>query len=267
MEIQVVSDIHVEFWENRTKFNFIKPVAPYLALLGDIGVCSSDDDFDRYKLFIMENAARFKQIFVIPGNHEYYCYETRPTLRHTLPYVNRKIRNFIAGIANVHFLNNSVIKLNINRKKYWVIGSTMWTNIPKIQHKNINKLVNDYNYILMPNGRKGIRKFTPADASKLHNISKKYVATQIKYAKDAHAKIIVLTHHKPYLNITHDASSRDIAYESNLLPLIKHVSFWGYGHTHKADLKKIGNAIVYSNPKGYPRQQTKFNPSYVITIK
>ena len=36
----------------REKYNFIKPMAPVLALLGDICCCGSDNDFETFKKFI-----------------------------------------------------------------------------------------------------------------------------------------------------------------------------------------------------------------------
>ena len=37
MKIQIVSDIHLEFYEKKSKYNFIKPSAPILCILGDLG--------------------------------------------------------------------------------------------------------------------------------------------------------------------------------------------------------------------------------------
>jgi hypothetical protein len=64
-EIQIVSDLHLE---NPSAYDFfdIIPEAPYLALLGDIGLFKHDGFFS----FIEAQLRKFKIVFLLLGNHE-----------------------------------------------------------------------------------------------------------------------------------------------------------------------------------------------------
>ena len=66
--IQVYSDLHLEFNGARAALPPIKPCAPVVALLGDIGIPSMPS----YEEFILEMSDMFKQVLVVSGNHEYY---------------------------------------------------------------------------------------------------------------------------------------------------------------------------------------------------
>lgn len=65
LEIQIVSDLHVEFWAHKKIFNFIKPSAPILALLGDTCCVGSDDDFELFKRFIAEIIDKYEHIIIM----------------------------------------------------------------------------------------------------------------------------------------------------------------------------------------------------------
>lgn len=67
MELQILSDLHLES-PKAYDFYEIKPVAPYLALLGDIG-CVSDP---AYLTFLSAQLAQFRIVFHLLGNHEPY---------------------------------------------------------------------------------------------------------------------------------------------------------------------------------------------------
>lgn len=66
MEIQVYSDLHLEFYKKY--YPLIEPKAEILLLLGDIGKISSKN----YLEFIKDCSTKFKYILIVLGNHEYY---------------------------------------------------------------------------------------------------------------------------------------------------------------------------------------------------
>ena len=105
VKIQIVSDTHLEFrGENFQKL--IKPSAPILFLLGDICACGTTEDFDIYKKFMTFLAPKFKYIFHVPGNHEYYTVGNRKiTTKDTVPGIDVRIRKFVKDFKNVYFLN------------------------------------------------------------------------------------------------------------------------------------------------------------------
>lgn len=272
LKIQIVSDVHSEFWSSKKKFNFIKPKAPILALLGDIGCVGSDDDFVVYKRFVTEQLSKFKHVILIPGNHEYYYNPPTKTSRvssvNTMIGCDKKIKNFAKTSSQLHFLNNSTMKMTIGKKKYIIIGSVLWTWIPKKYRKGVQTRMNDYKYIHVRDAKtKRIRGITSTDVAALHLKNRRYIKSQLALAKKAGMSAIVLTHHKPYLKKNHAANPYLCAYESDLTHLFcKPLVAWAYGHTHIKDQSTIKGVKVVSNPKGYPNQQTHFDSTYVLSV-
>ncbi len=271
LEIQIVSDLHLEFWASKNKFNFIKPSAPVLALLGDICCCGSDDDFDVFKRFIKEILPQFAQIIMVPGNHEYYFNppkgNTIASYSHTIEGIDDKIRKFFKETSpKLHYLNNNILKIPIGKYTYTVVGTTLWSWIPEDQRSIIQSQMNDYKFIKTYDGKSAVN-LTSDYVANQHLKSYKYIKGQINKAKKTSNRIIVLTHHKPYKSETYNPLSLDVAYESDLSSLFHlPISLWGYGHTHVADNSMQGKVWFYSNPKGYPKQKTNYKKAMVVKV-
>jgi predicted phosphodiesterase len=272
MEIQIASDIHTEFWGNKVKFNFIKPAAKWLHLSGDIGCCADINDFNIFKRFITELLPYYEHISYVAGNHEYYynpANKAPATSANTMAAVNKRIKEFFKTTSpKLHFLNNSSMKLKLDNKKYLIAGSTLWTWIPPDRRKYVQKEMNDYQFIHIDDATTGQpRKITPDDIAAIHLKSVNFIRNQIQRAKKEDASLIVFTHHKPYVSPTYDPNTLDCAYESDLAKLFSpKLVLWGYGHTHVADRTTINGTLLYSNPKGYPSQKTKFKRDDVVSI-
>jgi len=266
MDIQIVSDLHLEFISDKPKFSIVKPTAKIIALLGDICCCVSDKDFDTFKRFILEILPLYEVIIFVPGNHEYYYAATKKspaTLLHTIPHVNKKISKWFTQTSpKLHLLANSSMSITRASTTYVIIGATLWTHIPPDKHKVISNSMNDYSYIY----EGAATKITPATISKLHSKCFNYIKKCLLMASEKKYRTIVLTHHKPYLNTTHNSNSIDIAYEVDCSSLFSMVNLWAYGHTHISDSKKMGKTLVYSNPKGYPGQRTGYSSSAKVTV-
>jgi predicted phosphodiesterase len=273
MQIQIVSDTHVEFWDQKEKFNFIKPAAPILALLGDIGCCGDDADFARYKMFINELLPHYEHILIITGNHEYYYNGARPTAANTMDAVDARIREFCKTSRKLHFLNNTGAKIVVGAKTYHFVGTTLWSWIPDEIKDKVKERMSDYSHIYVSAARTAspdrtaVRRLEPADVSAMFVRNAKYLKAQIIKAKKARHNLIILTHHKPYISLTKRPMWLNSAYESNLKMLITPpVSLWAYGHTHIRDKCTIHGVKVYSNPRGYPYEKTNFNNCETISL-
>ena len=270
MELQIASDIHTEFWGAKAKFNFIKPCAKWLHLSGDIGCCADIEDFNVFKRFILELLPNFEHISYVAGNHEYYfnpSVKKQVSADNTMNAVNKRIKDFFKQTSpKLHFLNNSSMKMVINNKKYLVAGTTLWTWVPPARRASIISEMNDYQYIYLDDVA-GPRRINAEDISNLHIKCVNFIKNQINKAKKEDALLIIFTHHKPYIAASHDPTSLDCAYESNLAKLFSpRILLWGYGHTHVADCTNINGTLLYSNPKGYPSQKTRFKRDDVIAI-
>lgn len=273
MHIQLVSDLHIEFWKDLDVLKHIKPVAPILILLGDICCASTDYDFTLYKNAVSQLTLHYDHIIIITGNHEYYTNNAREPLK-TISQTDMQIKAFCKTNKKLHFLQNKSFKLKTPSGTYLFIGSTLWSNIPRSAHNNILNIMSDYSQIYTQSEiknkigyhNKQIRLIKPADICSLHKKNVSYIEKKVRYAHSNGYKCIVLTHHKPYLKNTHNINSYDPAYETDLKYIFPHVLLWAYGHTHIADNRKILGAKLYSNPHGYPNENTNYNPAQCIKI-
>lgn len=84
VSFQMISDLHLEMGGKEAyEKHDIVPRAPYLALLGDIGVANADHGH-AYLAFLRRHLLRFRVVFLVMGNHEAYrstWTETRALLR------------------------------------------------------------------------------------------------------------------------------------------------------------------------------------------
>jgi hypothetical protein len=234
----------------------------------------------------------------VPGNHEYY-YNPSPEEKRqpiaataTIQGVNQRIQNFFKETSpKLHFLNCSSIKLAIANSKYHIIGATLWTWIPEDKHSFIKNNMNDYSFIYTTStaaaGQQSTKQsssqptaqsssqssiaariITPQDVSDLHVKHYRYLKSQITKANKGGYRVVVLTHHKPYESMSGESKNdMSYAYENNLKMLMTpQVALWAYGHTHVSDKTTIGKTLLYSNPKGYPGQKTKYQRDDVLAI-
>lgn len=269
LEIQIVSDLHLEFYNKKLVYNFIKPSAPILALLGDTCCLGADDDFEIFKRFISEVLPQYEHIIIITGNHEYYYNSPGKNKGYTLDAIDLKLKAYCkATSSKLHFLNNTSIKLTVGKKNYLIVGSTLWSHIPEDQQERIQNVMSDYQYIYVQDPKtKRIRNITAKEVDAMFKKNIKYIKSQIIKATKTGSRVIVFTHHKPYADASYNPNTFDPAYMSDLSAIIKKpVVFWGYGHTHIKDDTIKSGVRLYSLPRGYPRQQTRFDKSAIVKI-
>jgi 3',5'-cyclic AMP phosphodiesterase CpdA len=287
IDLQIASDLHVEFWPGKDRFNFLKfPVkkpatsptkkkAPrtinILALLGDICCTGADSDFARFKLFVDECLPHYDHVVIVPGNHEYYFTpdeKSEPTASNTMLACDRKIDAYCKANPKLHYLRNRVLKLKSKTKTYMLIGTPLWTNIPPEKASKVQAGMSDYDAIFVRDTKtKEIRHITPADVTALHKKSVSFIRRQLAKAEATKARAIVLTHHMPYINPAMHDPEIGCGYATDLRALIaRPVYLWAYGHTHVKDHTVINKVPVVSNPKGYPRQPTKFDRAYTVRV-
>jgi hypothetical protein len=275
--MQIVSDLHLEFYRPQEIIDKVKLkiTAKYLGLLGDICVCGTNDIINMER-FLDYYSPRYELIFWLPGNHEFYS--GKKTYR-SIEDIILRCKNLCKKYDNVVFLNNNFCDIKINETKYRILGTTLWTNIPKIHEEFIAANMNDYNHIYINGERylglitmKGVVRLTPADVTAMHMKAVRYI---YKHIKESPLPLIILTHHKPFLETVEYKSSTEsklnFGYETNIIgpihPKLKQkIKFWGYGHTHKHFASMVDGIFLLSNPKGYPGQQTKFENDLYIKL-
>jgi len=234
LRVQYCSDLHLEFEQNRRYLttNPLRVCGDILILAGDI--VPLHDEFLNNPFFrlISEN---YRQVFWVPGNHEYYY---------------RNISDFSVSF-NLKFHENISIVNNVEIQYEGIqfIFSTLWSKISEKNEKTIEQSVSDFECIT-----KNDRKFKASDFNRLHDKSLNFLRQSSDNMKN---KVVVVTHHVPSLfcnKPAHNNSSINEAFSVDLTDYIEksNVSFWIYGHSHfNQKPLYIGKTILLTNQLGY----------------
>jgi hypothetical protein len=256
--IQYVSDLHLEFYDKAVQFsNFVRPVAPYLALAGDIG----KPGHPQYKRFFDHISPLWKDIFYVTGNHEYYD-TPREKWAHKTPTTfqerHKEIQDFVAGYENVHLLDHDNPSVFLPTENMAIVGSTLWTHIPEDMRAHAFHGMNDYNFIAHKYDDDKILPISPAIVSEIHEKEKHMLEAQIGYWFTQNVDVAVITHHMPSFSLIsprYADNPINICFASNCEKLmLPNVKAWFYGHTHNAASGMFGNTFVACNSRGYPRE-------------
>jgi hypothetical protein len=150
----------------------------------------------------------------------------------------------------------------LEKEGVWICGATLWNHVSVAQEKEAEETMNDYQTILLENGK----RWTAADTRIEHAKHRGILQIWIDYVKENNQKIIILTHHLPSLRWIHPdfaKSKINWCYASDCDALLKApVIGWLCGHTHRAQsfwLKGDAGEDIYCgiNPWGYPFEDMK----------
>jgi Icc-related predicted phosphoesterase len=234
MKIQYCSDLHLEFSLNDKYIteNPLKVKGDVLILAGDI--VPLHDEFLTHSFFSFISD-HYKQVFWIPGNHEYY-YKNLTEFPNPL---NLKLR------SNIRIVNNTELEFEGIR----FVFSTLWSEISAHNQKRIEQSISDFECI---QNRK--RKFNTQDFNTLHAGSLDFIKQSLQ---NFHSGTVVVSHHvpSPLCNSSfHNNSPINEAFCSNLTDFIENcdANFWIYGHSHFNQKPiYIGKTILLTNQLGY----------------
>jgi DNA repair exonuclease SbcCD nuclease subunit len=257
MKIQIVSDLHLEFPENR-KWITENPIVP----VGDVLLIAGDTICDKYKkkarAFYEKVSAEFPFIISTMGNHEFYhgiIDYAYPTYKSSISHNHIRLNNQTHVIEDVKF-----------------IVSILWSHVPVSQQGMISTRLNDYQYISHkdPYGEK--YPISVSDTNDYHDYSIKYILEELD--KPFSGKIIVMTHHLPSFECVSKSKKGDalnFAYASKLDELIlsnPKIKYWICGHSHDFSRIQIGETTIIRNPLGYvfEQQQRDFKRNYVVEV-
>jgi len=234
VRVQYCSDLHLEFAQNNSYLekNPLIVSGDILILAGDIVPLHDEFLTNPFFSFVSEN---FKQVFWVPGNHEYY-------------YKNISEYNDSFNIKiyrNINIVNNIVLRFEGIK----FIFSTLWSKISKANERDITLRVSDFECITKNN-----RKFRVADFNKIHDVSLHFIRNALLQTED---KMVVVTHHLPSRlcnSPAYNSSPINEAFCVELSDLIEEsgVNFWLYGHSHFNQKPIIiGRTILLTNQLGY----------------
>lgn len=250
MRIQVVSDLHLELRDrahgHRADGDGDFPAsAPYLALLGDVG----DPGSAAYGEFLARQAARFRRVFVVLGNHECYGRGVREALA--------LARGAAAGLPGVTVLERESVDVDGVR----VLGTTLWSDV-------------DYQTACYMQDFRSIDGWSLATARAEHAACAAWLAREL--SRDV--PTVVLTHHAPLTGFTsaprHAGSPFESGFATDLGHLVRRpgVLAWFHGHTHWSHATRVGRpgggrqVLVAANAAGLAGEDTRFDPAAVFDV-
>jgi predicted phosphodiesterase len=256
MRIQYVSDIHLELRSpTTTEFQTIlTPVAPYLALCGDIGI----PDHPLYAPFLSYCSKQFEHVFYVAGNHEYYndskairVQQNKDKLGlneeeirqvseqfpiQTIQERKQRIREICQTFPNVHFLDKEVFQIH----GWEIAGCTLWSRFQGAPYG-----YNDFRFIYTEKEK----PFTVADYNAMFEEDIRFLQSL-----PPNPNRIVLTHHVPteeVLDPKYRGSGKDNSFFATEVVDQVQVRVWMCGHTHGARRCKVNGVVVATNAYGY----------------
>jgi len=260
ISLQLCSDLHVEFYREYASIpTMIQPSAPYLCLLGDIGLANDE----KYHQFLLDISTKFKMVFVLAGNHEYY--------HNIVDKAKEKIAAICAERDNLVFMYRKSLLVEGIR----ILGTTLWSHIPDKFAEEVGMCLSDFRVIKMSE-QKG-DNLRVEEYNRWHQEEVDWLKTELTKAVENSERVVVLTHHSPLFNCgssdpQYFCSPSNSAFCTDLSEFMgKPIELWAYGHTHWFQDMTIKGTRVISNPHGYPRDiegnsGKAYDPQLVIDI-
>lgn len=236
MKIQYWSDLHLEFTDNAKYLmqTRIEVVGDILILAGDISYWN-----DRYFAhpYFDKLSEKFKKVFMIPGNHEFYNGADLSILEDPIKI---KVRD------NIYLLNN--ITESIEGIDFFF--TTLWSKIKSQNAFFIESMVSDFHFI-----KYNRNPLTSRDFNHFHTQSYQFLSDAISNSKSK--KKVVVSHHCP----TEKANAKEFfgselndAFVIELYDFIYRspIDYWIFGHTHRNEPPlDINGTKVLTNQLGY----------------
>ena len=256
-DLQIVSDLHLE---SRSSIPKIEEHAENIALLGDIGNLIHKQDLQMYRELLADLKARFKRVFLVAGNHEYYGKSG------TFDQCHQILRS-ISTELGVIFLEKDEWFLPDGDSNIVILGTTLWT----AGREKLKPSMNDYHQIKIEKGR----LLTYEDTFRFHQENVSWLKEKIQEHREK--QIIILTHHAPLLDQTnasldqtisaHPPDQYRIFYGSDLSALMKpNVKIWAFGHTHHHADFQYNQTRVVTNAMGHQHEETRYQEDFVVSL-
>jgi len=260
LRIQFVSDLHLEFSQNRQflKEHPLEVVGDILLVAGDTAYLDyPDTGIDTFSDYIFWDWAskHYKQVIVCLGNHDFYGYYD---LQEMPEHFCKTIRH------NVHAYYNETVHF----EDVDIIVTTLWSKIEPQDAFVTQRRVSDF-YRIMFNKH----LMTADDFNQEHKRCLSFIKNAVAESK-AKTKI-VLSHHVPTQLCTAKEFRGSIINGAFTVELGDYIAdtdiaYWIYGHSHRNISARIGNTSIVSNQLGYvghgEHLQNGFNPGAFIEL-
>jgi 3',5'-cyclic AMP phosphodiesterase CpdA len=214
--------------------------APFLILAGDIGCMI---DYDGYRSFLKSQVSRYKKVFLVLGNHEFYGLGYQSTIK--------KARR----LSQERSLSGGLVLLHRTRwddpdSDLTILGCTVWSAIPKAAYDIVEAEVNDFRMI---------HQWTAQRHNSVHEEEVAWLREQVQEVRASVPKrrLLIATHHAPCIegtarpdqvdNPVNRAFSTDLVQQEGW----EGVKNWVFGHTHYSSRLSRNGIDLVSNQRGY----------------
>ena len=219
MRIQYMSDLHMEFAENSRyiKHNEFPVKGDVLVLAGDTFYLNNT--VAPLSKFWKWASANYRQVLIVPGNHEYYQWMLKDNVG--------IYQNQVVCIDNTDF-----------------ILSTLWSNIPAQDEYFVWKGLNDFRQTKYKGKLIQVNEY-----NQLHQFCLDFIRKSV--VESTAEKIVVVTHHLPTRQVVapqHLDSLINSAFATELGDFIANsrIDVWIYGHSHTNIDATIGKTKIVS---------------------
>ena len=297
MKVRFYSDIHNECRKHQThpyddsddypsefSYHYRIPALPddkdtVLLLGGDI-----DDNLDSLEVFVTRLCERFRHVFYVTGNHEYYV-EPMEHFNDGVGGIMDRVHNFTAFIPSE--------RIGVLIEDVWFCGGTLWTDMDDMNPARSMSIVNGMmDYRLIRKDCISYKEFikmrqrllagdmnsdeywaisdyrsknliTQKDVYEMHREDANNICNELILPVFGTRKKVVLTHHYPTeidFPYGHQCDmTRDMTYAFNCTDcddLVKMADYWFSGHGHNVgQVNKLGCEVI-ANAVGYGRYES-----------
>ena len=217
MKIQYMNDLHLEFSDNSRWMKHYE-----LPVTGDILVLAGDIFYLKNKVAPLSNfwkwaSANYRQVLIVPGNHEYYNY---------CDVMDKGLQWNWMFKKNVGYYQDKVVRIDDTD----FIMSTLWSQISPSDEYFVWKGMNDFRQIMYNSKLLQTEEF-----NKMHSFCLDFIKQSL----------VVAPHHK--------GSVLNSAFATELSRLIadSRIDAWIYGHSHTNIDAEINGTKVVCNQMGY----------------
>lgn len=260
--VSVLSDLHLEFGPLGKPL----PGGDVCLLAGDI-VTARDLNprrevnlIDKWQAFQDAELSKYKYVYAVPGNHEYYGV----AYQHALDVLRE-------SSPRVRWLQNEVVV----HDNFVLFGSTFWTDLNRgdpLTVYDAEQNMSDYYTIKYVDQSDTWRRFRARDAMIANGVARHALATCL--AEHTTIPVVVMTHHGPTALSARQGGRLEYAYHNtgleDLILANPQLMVWVHGHTHDSKDYMVGDTCrVLCNPRGYYAYEVNpdFNPAFQFDME
>ncbi|PGH15069.1 hypothetical protein AJ80_05694 [Polytolypa hystricis UAMH7299] len=205
-----------------------------------------ENDYEPFRSFLCFMCQKFRQVYLILGNHEFFGVSRQEGLR---------LADKLQGDPE---LKDKLIVMNRKRvdlQDITILGCTLHSRIPLEAEEIVRNKINDFRRIV---------DWTVANHSEEHAADVKWLENEISSIRQIDAglkrKIVVISHHAPSTKGTSKPSDEgnpwSSAFATDLIgnkekSCLDDVQWWVFGHTHYSTESVCGQVKLVSNQRGY----------------